>query len=136
MIINRDQRHSQNNPIILLYNGNRCRKNKEALSKKDVIAILNNCSDIRLKTYVMLLAATGMRAAEALNIRIKDIDFDNNPATLYIKGENTKTKTDRLIFLTDEVTNQINAWLKYTHRTRSICYQDKDDRRNRKTHRI
>ena len=44
------------------------RKNKEVLSKKDIIDILNNCSDIRLKTYVILLAATGMRATEALNL--------------------------------------------------------------------
>jgi integrase len=29
------------------------RKSKEALSKEDVIDILNACSDIRLKTYVM-----------------------------------------------------------------------------------
>ena len=33
------------------------RKNKEALSKEDVVDILNACSDIRLKTYVMFLAA-------------------------------------------------------------------------------
>ena len=45
------------------------RRNKEALSKEDIADILNNCSDIKLKTYVMLLAATGMRASEALNIR-------------------------------------------------------------------
>ena len=77
----------------------------------------------------MLLAATGMRAVEALNIRIKDIDFDNKPATIYVRGENTKTKTDRIIFLTEEVTNQLNAWLKYKHRTRRVCYQDKDDDR-------
>jgi integrase len=109
------------------------RRNKEALSKKDVIEILNNCSDIRLKTYVMLLASTGMRAVEALNIRIKDIDFDNKPSIIYVRGENTKTKTDRIIFLTDEVTNQLNAWLKYKHRTRRICYQDKDDTGNKKT---
>ncbi|MFL6328402.1 MAG: hypothetical protein ACJ71I_13110, partial [Nitrososphaeraceae archaeon] len=31
------------------------RKSKEALSKEDVINILNACSDIRLKTYVVLL---------------------------------------------------------------------------------
>ena len=42
------------------------RKNKEALSKEDVIDILNACSDIRLKTYVMFLAAGGFRAVEAL----------------------------------------------------------------------
>ena len=81
----------------------------------------------------MLLAATGMRAVEALNIQIKDIDFDNKPATIYIRGENTKTKTDRIIILTDEVTNQLNAWLKYKHRTRRVCYQDKDDGENKKT---
>jgi len=32
------------------------RKNKEAISKEDITDILNACSDIRLKTYVMLLA--------------------------------------------------------------------------------
>ena len=47
------------------------RKSKEALSKEDIIDILN---DIRLKTYVMLLAATGMRATEALSIRFKDLE--------------------------------------------------------------
>jgi integrase len=46
----------------------------------------------------MLLAATGMRASKSLNIRIKDMDFDKKPATLYVRGENTKTKTDRIIF--------------------------------------
>ena len=35
------------------------RKSKEALSKEDVTDILNACSDIRLKTYVMLLARNG-----------------------------------------------------------------------------
>ena len=74
------------------------RRNKEAISKKDVIDILNNCSNIRLKTYVMLLSATGMHVVEALNIHIKNIDFDNKPATIYVRGENTKTKTDRIIF--------------------------------------
>ena len=44
------------------------RKNKEALSKEDVTDILNACSDIRLKTYVMLLASTGMRAQEAVSL--------------------------------------------------------------------
>ena len=40
--------------------------------KEDIIKILNGCSDLRLKTYVMLLASTGLRATEALSIRLKD----------------------------------------------------------------
>ncbi len=42
------------------------KKEKEALSKEDIIELLNACSDIRLKTYLMLLAAAGFRALEAL----------------------------------------------------------------------
>ena len=47
------------------------RKKKEALSKEDIIDILNICDNIRLRTYVLLLAATGMRAVKALPIRIR-----------------------------------------------------------------
>ena len=62
------------------------RKNKEALSKEDITDILNACSNIRLKTYVMLLAATGMRATEALSIRIKDLDLKSKPAKVLVRG--------------------------------------------------
>ena len=108
------------------------KRNKEAISKEDIIDILNQCSDIRLKTYVMLLAATGMRAVEALYIRVKDIDFENKPARIFVRGENTKTKTDRTIFLTEETANQLDSWLKYKHRTRRVCYQDKDNANDNK----
>jgi integrase len=101
------------------------RKKKEALSKEDVIEILNVCDNIRLRTYVILLAATGMRAVEALSIRIKDIDFDSNPAILFVRGEYTKTKEDRMIFLTEELSQQLKSWLDYKHRTRRVCHQDK-----------
>src|SRR6478752_10009734 len=69
------------------------RKNKEALSKEDITHILNACSDIRLKTYVMLLASTGMRAQEAVSLRIKDFHLDEKsmPARLSVRGEYTQT---------------------------------------------
>src|SRR3954449_271816 len=102
------------------------RKNKEAISKEDIADILNHCSDIKLKTYVMLLAATGMRASEALHIRVKDINYEKHPAELYVRGENTKTKADRPIFLTSEVANQLDTWLKYKYRTRRVCHQVKE----------
>jgi len=101
------------------------RRKKEALSKEDVIEILNVSDNIRLRTYVMLLAATGMRAVEALSTRIKDIDFNSNPPMLFVRGEYTKTKVDRIVFLTEEVTQQLKSWLDYKYRTRRICHQDK-----------
>src|ERR671930_2159232 len=80
------------------------RKNKEALSKEDITDILNACSNIKLKTYVMLLGATGMRALEALAVRSKDFELSTHPARLFVRGEYTKTKTDRTIYLTEETT--------------------------------
>jgi integrase len=100
------------------------RKNKLALSKEDIIDILNACSDIRVKTYVMLLAATGMRATEALSIRIKDLDLSSKPAKVFVRGEYTKTKSDRTVFLTEEIAQQLNSWLTYKYRTRRVCYKN------------
>ena len=98
------------------------RRNKEALSKEDVVDIINACSDMRLKTYVMLLAAGGFRAVEALSVRIKDLDLESKPAHVFVRGEYTKTKADRVVFLTEEVTQQLKSWLSYKYRKRRVCH--------------
>ena len=110
------------------------RKNKEALSKEDAVDILNACSDIRLKTYVMLLAAGGFRAVEALSTRIKDLDLESKPARVFVRGEYTKTKTDRVVFLTEELTQQLRSWLSYKYRKRRVCYKvEKEHKDSKKT---
>jgi integrase len=101
------------------------RKNKEALSKEDVVEILNACSDIRLKTYVMFLAAGGFRAVEALSVRVKDLNLESKPAHVFVRGEYTKTRADRIVFLTEELTQQLKSWLSYKYRKRRVC-RDED----------
>ena len=54
------------------------RKNKEALTKEVITDILNACSDLRIRTYVHLLAATGLRANEALSTRVCDYHFNDS----------------------------------------------------------
>src|SRR5215211_524823 len=101
-------------------------RHKEAISKEEIREILLKCSNIKLKTYLMLLASTGMRATEALALRHKDFDFDednkNNhrQAFVRIRGEFTKTRTDRYVFLTREVVEQCKAWTDYKYRRRRI----------------
>jgi integrase len=91
-------------------------RHKEAISKEEIREILLKCSNIKLKTYLMLLASTGMRATEALALRHKDFDFDdgnsknNRQAFVRIRGEFTKTRTDRYVFLTREMVEQCKAW--------------------------
>ena len=64
----------------------------------------------------MSLAATGSRASEACTIRVMDISFDEGE--VFIRGEFTKTKQDRHIFLTDELTNQLKLLFDYKYRIR------------------
>ena len=71
---------------------------KEALAKEDIINILNACSSIKLRTYVLFLAATGCRATEAVSTRMCDFNFEISPARVFIRGEFTKTRTDRYVF--------------------------------------
>ena len=73
----------------------------------------------------MLLAATGMRATEALALRHKDFDFDDDnsnsgQAFVRIRGEFTKTRTDRYVFLTREMMGQCKAWIDFKYRRRRI----------------
>ena len=62
-----------------------------------------------------------------LSIRIKELDLDSSPARLFVRGQYTKTRTDRTIFLTDEVVHQLKSWLDYKYRTRRVCYKREHD---------
>lgn len=76
---------------------------------------------MKLKTYVMVLASTGIRAVEALSIRIRDLDFESMPAKATLRDGHTKTEIDRYVFLTkEEMTEQIK-WLDHKYRTHRIC---------------
>jgi integrase len=98
---------------------------KEALEKQDIINILNACSSIKLKTYVLFLAATGCRATEAVSTRMCDFNFEVSPARVFLRGEFTKTKTDRYVFLTNELVQQLKLWFDFKYRTRNIGYYDR-----------
>jgi integrase len=101
------------------------RSEKEALQKNDIQTILNACHNIKLKTYVLFLAATGCRAKEGLSVRLCDLDFTKDPPTVFIRGEYTKTKRDRIIMLTQELAQQLRIWIEYKYRTRTITRFDK-----------
>jgi len=112
------------------------RRNREALSKEDIVEILNACSDMRLKSYIMFLASTGTRVVEALSIRWADCDLTTIPPKAFIRGEFTKTKTDRIVFLTDEMKRQLHRWSEHNYRTRRVSYFDKRKSKTVTQHRI
>jgi hypothetical protein len=52
------------------------------------------------------------------------LDLKSNPTKVFVRGEYTKTKSDRTVFLTEETTQQLNSWLNYKCRTRMVCYKN------------
>jgi hypothetical protein len=63
-----------------------------------------------------------------LVVILKDLDLESKPAKVFVRGEYTKTKIDRVVFLTEEVTQQLRSWLTYKYRKRRVCYKaEKDD---------
>jgi integrase len=90
----------------------------EALSKDLVRKILLEIKNMRLQTYVLLLASTGMRANEGLSIRFMDVDWDNKK--ILIRKEYTKTRHQRYALLTEECIKQLKNWKEYRERERKI----------------
>ena len=72
-----------------------------ALNTKIINAALQHCT-IQGKALFLCLASNGARLNEMLTVSINDVDFNNHPVKMTFRGENTKTKTQRYTFISDE----------------------------------
>jgi integrase len=80
---------------------------EEPLSLSEIRELLEYNSNHRLRTYLLLLASTGLRAIEACSLRWSDIDYSISPTRLNIRKETTKTKRGRIIYCSDEATKHL-----------------------------
>jgi integrase len=85
---------------------------KRLHSRNDIIAIINACKDMRLRTAILFIASTGARLAEAMAIRIRDLHLETNHPTVTFRAETTKNRLSRTIPLTRETAEAIRIWLK------------------------
>jgi integrase len=104
------------------------REDEEPLDVSDIRKILLSCNNRRLKVFLLTLASGGMRAMEALAIRLKDIDFTDSPTKIHIRKEYSKTKTARDIYISDEATQYLKQWInwKYDNEERPRTRDDDD----------
>ena len=59
---------------------------KDTLSDESLECLRDSCDNLRDLAIIDLLASTGMRVGELVNINIEDIDFENRECVVFGKG--------------------------------------------------
>ncbi len=96
------------------------REDEEALDAADIRKIMLSCSNRRLKSYLLILASSGLRAVEACAIRVCDIDCTSSPTKIHVRREYAKTKVARDVYISDEATVFLKQWLDWKYKERRM----------------
>lgn len=98
--------------------------NMDIPTKADIRAILNVCDPLE-KAIVLVGCASGLSANEIVNLKVKDLEFDNNTNITSLKLRRQKTNVDFVTFLTPEATVAIKEYIQFRGRT------SEDQRKNK-----
>lgn len=80
----------------------------KVLSKREVLAIIENTANIKHRCIVELLYSAGLRRAELLNLKLTDIDSDRK----LIRIESAKGNKDRYTLLSERVLKDLRIYYK------------------------
>jgi len=92
-------------------NGSRALTMDRIPSNEELKSILTHM-DAKGKALFLMLASSGMRIGEALQLKLNDIDLESEPAKVNISGKYTKTGNPRIAFISTEAKEVIKEWFK------------------------
>jgi integrase len=96
----------------------------EALDKVTISKILQSVTLRRLKVFLFCLASSGCRVKELCSIRWCDINFDTKPVSLRLRAGTTKTRQERITFVSDEAVEELRKWKEIKSNQQSIELED------------
>ncbi len=83
------------------------------LSTEQVNRLRSVCAgDARVFSMVILLLETGVRAGELVRLSLNDVDLESSERRLIVRGVNSKSKKDRVIYLSGETTHALKTYLR------------------------
>ena len=68
--------------------------------------------DIKGKALFLVLVSSGMRIGEGVTFRLEDMKLDKDPAEIIIRGENTKSGSTRIAFISSEAKEALEEYLR------------------------
>jgi integrase len=68
--------------------------------------------DLKGKALTLVLASSGARIGEILQVTLSDVDLKTTPAEIVIRGEYTKSGDTRRVFISGEAKEVLSEWLK------------------------
>lgn len=90
------------------------------LSKEEIKRLISCIDNVRDKTLIKFLYSTGMRIGETSLLQFDDIDFKD--LKILIPSQNTKTKRSRQPRISEEVSNDLKAYLKELQITKGLVF--------------
>lgn len=84
---------------------------EEVVTKAELRDMLYH-ADVRHQSLFLTLASSGLRIAEVLQLIPEDINFDNDPVLVTVRGELRMDRETRITFLSYEASESVKKWLK------------------------
>jgi len=78
---------------------------------KDTINRIIRLSNPKLAAVILISCSSGMRIGEITHLRLSDIDFTQNPVTITVRSETTKTRETRIIHIASEAVSSLRDYL-------------------------
>lgn len=91
------------------------------VEKSQIVELLNNTKNQRLKSAIIMMCATGCRAKEACSVTVANVDFAAN--TITFPARYTKMRKERTRPMTLELAKQLKIWLAIKYRPHTIVHR-------------
>jgi integrase len=91
----------------------------------EIIQRLIDNSPTIVKSVLLCLLSSGMRVSECLALKVEDINQDVNPIELRLRAQNTKTKEERIAYISSEAWMNVNNLIKNKGPDDYVFYDDK-----------
>lgn len=92
-------------------NGNKARTMDEVPKDSLTIRKIFSHMDLKGRALYLTLASSGMRLGESLQITLNDLELDEEPVRINIRGEYTKNGDPRVTFISSEAKETMIEWL-------------------------